>query len=400
MESSPGARPRPAAIARATVAAALLASLVSLVSGGGAAAETRAVVSAAGGAIAPAVPQIDDAICVSGCVGLRKATVGGAVQVSGRNLSEVTKMTFSGPDKRIVAPITKASDHTAQATVPVGALDGKVRVKDDFGNASELSPVRIEVHPRSELGNAGALALVEAEATPRKAYFFGVHPPRLNYIISSSEPLNDLRIDVIDADGGVTKSFFVDDVEANTTQTIRWSGRTSSGKSAPSGRYSFRISTQAGERATRARELNSLGFKLYGYIFPVRGAHEYWDGIGAPRAGHTHQGQDVGAACGTPLEAARGGRVQYAGYQSAAGNYIVIDGKSTGLDFVYMHLMRPSPLREGDVAHTGQSIGVVGATGDATGCHLHFEVWSPPGWYEGGHFLDPLPFLKKWDAYS
>jgi murein DD-endopeptidase MepM/ murein hydrolase activator NlpD len=378
----------------------LLVSLVGVASAADTLVQSRAVVSTGGGAAAPGLPRIDDVICVSGCVGLRKATVGGAVQVSGQHLSEATKMTFSGIDKRIVAPISRATDHTAEAEVPVGVVSGKVRVKDDFGNSSQLSPVKVEIHPRSELGNAGALALIEAEATPRKAYFYGVRPPRLNYIISSSEPLNDLRIDVVDADGGVTKSFFVDDVEANTTQTIRWSGKTSAGRSAPSGRYSFRISSQAGQRATRAREATSLAFKLYGYIFPVRGPHEYWDGIGAPRAGHTHQGQDVGAACGTPLEAARGGRVQYAGYQSAAGNYLVIDGKSTGLDFVYMHLMAPAPFDAGQVVRTAQRIGNVGETGDASGCHLHFEVWSPPGWYEGGHFLDPAPLLKRWDRYS
>jgi murein DD-endopeptidase MepM/ murein hydrolase activator NlpD len=400
MESSPGARRSPAAISRSAFAASLLVSLVAFVSSAAAATESGAGISGGGGAAAPATPQADDVICTSGCVGLRKATVGGTVQVSGRNLSEVTKMTFAAAGKRLVAPISEASDHTAEAAVPAGAIDGRVRVKDDFGNSSGLSPTRIEIHPRSELGSAGALALIEAEATPRKAYFFGVHAPRLNYIIGSSERLNDLRIDVIDADGGVTKSFFVDDVEANTTQTIRWTGKTSSGKSAPSGRYSFRISSQSGERVTRAREVTSLGFKLYGYRFPVRGPHQYWDGIGAPRAGHTHQGQDVGAACGTLLEAARGGRVQYAGYQSAAGNYIVIDGKATGLDFVYMHLRTPALFNEGQLVHTGAKIGEVGETGDATGCHLHFEVWSAPGWYEGGHFLDPLPYLKRWDAYS
>jgi murein DD-endopeptidase MepM/ murein hydrolase activator NlpD len=398
LESSPGARRPPAAIARATIAASLLATIVAL--SGATAATQGATVSASGGAIAPAAPRIDDAICVSGCVGLRKATVGAVVQVSGRDLADVTKMSFGGADKRVVAPVTAATDHTAEATVPVGAVDGKVRVKDDFGHSSELSPARIEVHPRSELGSAGALALIEAEATPHKAYFFGVRPPRLRYVIASSERLNDLRIDVIDADGAVTKSFFVDDVEPNTTQTIRWSGKASNGKSAPSGRYSFRISSQSGERATRAREVAALGFKLFGYIFPVRGAHQYWDGIGAPRAGHTHQGQDVGAPCGTPLVAARGGRVQYAGYQSAAGNYIVIDGKATGLDFVYMHLRSPALFKEGQIVRTGARIGDVGETGDASGCHLHFEVWSPPGWYEGGHFLDPAPFLKRWDAYS
>jgi murein DD-endopeptidase MepM/ murein hydrolase activator NlpD len=122
--------------------------------------------------------------------------------------------------------------------------------------------------------------------------------------------------------------------------------------------------------------------------------------FGAPRAGHTHQGQDTMAACGTPLVAARGGTVQYSGYQSAAGNYVVIDGKGTPLDFMYAHLAEPSPLQTGEPVRTGQPIGVVGETGDATACHLHFEIWTAPGWYQGGSPIDPLPFLEQWDRYS
>ena len=47
---------------------------------------------------------------------------------------------------------------------------------------------------------------------------------------------------------------------------------------------------------------------------------------------------------------------------------------------------------------TGQPIGIVGETGDAIGCHLHFEIWAAPGWYEGGSPIDPLPYLERWDA--
>ena len=65
-----------------------------------------------------------------------------------------------------------------------------------------------------------------------------------------------------------------------------------------------------------------------------------------------------------------------------------------------MHLRERSPLKKGARVLTGQVIGEVGHTGDATACHLHFEIWTGPGWYTGGEPIDPLPSLKAWDAYS
>jgi murein DD-endopeptidase MepM/ murein hydrolase activator NlpD len=50
----------------------------------------------------------------------------------------------------------------------------------------------------------------------------------------------------------------------------------------------------------------------------------------------------------------------------------------------------------GQTVSTGQLVGYVGETGDAVGCHLHFELWDGP-WWNGGQTIDPLPFLKAWD---
>jgi hypothetical protein len=54
----------------------------------------------------------------------------------------------------------------------------------------------------------------------------------------------------------------------------------------------------------------------------------------------------------------------------------------------------------GDKVMTGQPIGFVGDTGRASECHLHFEEWTAPGWYDGGEAFDPLRFLKVWDGWS
>jgi hypothetical protein len=363
--------------------------------------------AAGGGMSAPGVPTIRDVICTAGCVGLREPTPGGTVQVTGSNLTNATKMSFpaTGGGRSLVA-VSGQTATSGYAKVPDDAADGKVRVRDDFGNVSNFSPTALDIRPQSELGSSGPLQLLEAQVTPRTAFYDGVKPPSLTYVIGSSQAQNDLRIDVLDANGGIVRSFFPKGVAPNTTRTQIWAGKTSAGSAAPNGSYSFRVSSVDGRRAQRASasDVLSLRFQLYGYIFPVRGYHTFGSAgarFGAPRAGHTHQGQDVPADCGTPLVAARGGTVKYSGYQAAgAGNYIVIDGKATGHDFVYMHLMHPSPLRTGQRVRTGQKIGVVGETGDAVGCHLHFEMWSAPGWYTGGSPFDPLPYLKKWDRYS
>ncbi len=256
--------------------------------------------------------------------------------------------------------------------------------------------------------SAGALTLVAAETSPRKSFYFGYRYPGVSFTIGSSQPENDLRIDVVNSTGEPVKTFYRENVAPNLATKVRWDGTTNEGRPARNGRYSFRIGPQSPSAAPAPRKATasttlSLGFSFYGYAFPVLGKHEFSMGagrFGAPRSGHTHQGQDVMAACGTPLVAARGGQVQYAGYQSAAGNYVVIDGRGTGYDFMYAHLAEPSPLHTGETVRTGQPIGIVGDTGDATGCHLHFEMWTPPGWYEGGEPIDPLPYLEKWDAYS
>ena len=132
-----------------------------------------------------------------------------------------------------------------------------------------------------------------------------------------------------------------------------------------------------------------------GGVFPIKGHHTYGDGIGAGRG---HQGQDLLAKCGKPVVAAEPGKVRFVDYQaSGAGNYIVIKSKQTGFDYVYMHLAKKASARRGDTISAGEQLGVVGTTGSSTACHLHFEMWTKPGWYRGGDVENPKPYLKAWD---
>jgi murein DD-endopeptidase MepM/ murein hydrolase activator NlpD len=134
--------------------------------------------------------------------------------------------------------------------------------------------------------------------------------------------------------------------------------------------------------------------------FPVAGPYSYGGAdarFGAPRSGHVHQGQDILAAAGTPVVAPHGGTISWRANQpNGAGFYVVLDSLEGPLNYVFMHLMRGSILvRVGDRVRTGQQLGSVGRTGEASTPHLHFEVWQGP-WYAGGHPIDPLPLLKAW----
>jgi murein DD-endopeptidase MepM/ murein hydrolase activator NlpD len=137
------------------------------------------------------------------------------------------------------------------------------------------------------------------------------------------------------------------------------------------------------------------------YAFPVAGPHNFGTSInryGAPRSGHTHQGQDIMASCGIRLVAAHAGRVSTVDSGGASGNYLVIQSTDR-TDMVYMHMRSLAVVREGQNVTAGQFVGYVGDTGDASACHLHFELWTPH-WWDGGHTFDPLPRLKQWDAAS
>lgn len=140
------------------------------------------------------------------------------------------------------------------------------------------------------------------------------------------------------------------------------------------------------------------------HTFPVAGPHSYGGAdarFGARRRGHSHQGQDIMAAEGTPVVAPRGGTITWRAYQArGAGYYVVLDPVVEPYNYVFMHLQRGSVLvKLGDRVRTGQILANVGSTGGSSGPHLHFEIWNGP-WYDGGVPIDPLPVLLAWDRAS
>jgi murein DD-endopeptidase MepM/ murein hydrolase activator NlpD len=104
-----------------------------------------------------------------------------------------------------------------------------------------------------------------------------------------------------------------------------------------------------------------------------------------------HYGIDIAADRGTRVNAAGGGTVIFAGWKSNGGGYQVWIAHGSGLYSTYNHMMSVSVGR-GQHVSRGQQVGRVGATGFATGPHLHFEVWRGMVW-DGGNRVNPLSYL-------
>ena len=98
-----------------------------------------------------------------------------------------------------------------------------------------------------------------------------------------------------------------------------------------------------------------------------------------------HNGVDLSADTGTAIYAAYNGTVVVSTYNSSAGNYIMIDHGS-GLMTVYMHCSKLL-VSVGETVSKGQTIGLVGSTGNSTGPHLHFSVRL------NGSYVDPKPYI-------
>jgi murein DD-endopeptidase MepM/ murein hydrolase activator NlpD len=194
----------------------------------------------------------------------------------------------------------------------------------------------------------------------------------------------------------VVRRFPLGMVAPGSRRRVTWDGRTGKRGHAPQGKYAFQVYSE-GRRADVGGGSGKLRVGFYMNRFPLLAKHSYGDGFGAGRG---HQGQDVFGKCGSRVVAARAGRVQVRARQSAAGYYVVVDGRGTRQDYVYMHMRKRGRPPEGARVHAGQQIGIESDTGRATGCHLHFEIWTRPGWYEGGRPRSPTKALKRWDRWS
>jgi len=119
-----------------------------------------------------------------------------------------------------------------------------------------------------------------------------------------------------------------------------------------------------------------------GFIWPVNGV--VVSGFGM-RWGRLHEGIDISAATGTPIWAAAAGTVIHAGWLGGYGNLVVLDN-GNGLATAYAHASAILVVL-GQQVSQGETIALVGSTGDSSGPHLHFEV------RVNGVAVDPLLYL-------
>jgi len=126
--------------------------------------------------------------------------------------------------------------------------------------------------------------------------------------------------------------------------------------------------------------------KVVKISWPVRGRITSRFGM---RNGRPHEGVDIAGRRGTNIAAAAAGKVTFSGWQRGYGRTVIISHASGRYSTLYAHLS-DIDVDKGDWVATGESIGEVGASGRATGPHLHFELRD-----KREIPVNPLPYLKR-----
>jgi len=341
--------------------------------------------TATGGAAPPDPPSMTTATCASGeswsC--RRKQEL----KLTGAGLDGVTRVVFLGRrgkrDDRSTRP-QAATPTELTVVVPAGARSGALRLKSPFGgDARSKQRLRILAGPVPQADVTGP----GVDLAPGEALIAG---SRKRAVLRYSAPAATTAEAVRLSDGAVVRTWPVGAGDG----VLRWDG-TIDGAVVADGRYVLRLAGQ--QIATAA---GSDAIVIHDAIFPIRGTHDLGQSATSNFGGaRDHGGQDMFAACGTPLVAVRPGVVQFVDFQSRAGNYVVLQD-ATGQSYAYMHMRDRALVKKGQRVRAGQRVGYVGETGRASGCHLHFELWTAPGWYTGGSAIDPLPELRRWDSFS
>ncbi|MEW6162344.1 MAG: M23 family metallopeptidase [Nitrospirota bacterium] len=108
-----------------------------------------------------------------------------------------------------------------------------------------------------------------------------------------------------------------------------------------------------------------------------------------PRSGDVdlHTGLDISTSPGNPIRATADGIVSFSGWNRGSGNLVVLE-HGFGFSTFYAH-NRMNTVKVGQKVRRGDVIGYVGSTGNATGPHVHYEVW------KDGSPVNPIRYIKR-----
>ena len=262
----------------------------------------------AGGAFASSPATIKSAACVAGCASADAAKPGSLLRIRGKSMGDVAKIVFlggGGHGDNATVGVLKARRESVDVLVPEKATSGRLRAVNGDGTRSAASRAVVSVQR-----GATSSAALDVRVIGRRVYYDAARPARIDLLARRAMAVTVALVRV--ADGATVMGWPVA-LAGEVVSSVTWDGRVA-GAAQPAGRYEFRVFdgiTAPGVAAAQApTALASGGFDLVDHIFPVRGRHTYGSGqaaFGAQRNGHTHQGHDVFARCGTPMVAARGG---------------------------------------------------------------------------------------------
>jgi murein DD-endopeptidase MepM/ murein hydrolase activator NlpD len=324
--------------------------------------------TAAPGSSLTRVPVLIGSIVVALCAG-------GAAVAAGQTTTAPTETTAT-----TTTSTTTTSTTDDASTAPADATEDSSGTTTEEASSARQTDLRLKVE----------------RAQPDKLFLRSGKKASFTYETGGGSA--DLRIQAIKkSNGEVVQGWLRENVSSGERHRIHWNGSKKGGGKARKGTYVFRVQEVGGARLARDDADGNPTVGVYPAKFPVRGSHQYWDGWGA---GRHHQGQDVGADCGTKLVAAQAGRVAFRGYDGGGyGNYVAINVRGVRRAHVYAHLKRRASVRRGERVRTGERIGRVGQTGNAVGCHLHFEYWK--GRWGSGHAVSSVTkHHRKWDKWS
>jgi murein DD-endopeptidase MepM/ murein hydrolase activator NlpD len=108
-----------------------------------------------------------------------------------------------------------------------------------------------------------------------------------------------------------------------------------------------------------------------------------------------HKAYDLAAPRGTRIVPTMSGTVVFAGWRSNCGGYQVWVSHGNGLYTAYYHMSREISWKGRGVTRQQSTLGYVGATGCATGPHLHIEVWHGYPWHSGSYRVSPWRYIDN-----